>query len=120
MEKWFDLDVNDKVKLVELMIVVGGILGAFKVKGDLITWFVLFLLFSLIYLIGLKSKPNTKFCEKFSNVSSLTAFIMAIGFSATLSVVLVQEMSLDPLLKLIIALVYTAFSTIIFYSALNE
>ncbi len=53
MPKIIGLSNEDKAKIVELMIVIGGILGSFKIKGDFVSWFVLFLLFSLIYLIGL-------------------------------------------------------------------
>ena len=76
------LKKEDKIKFVELLLIVGGILGAFKLTGNALVVFVLFLVMCLAYFVLILSK------EKHESMLDWISTFVAASFSGIIAVVL--------------------------------
>ena len=69
----FQLDISQRTKLIEILLIVGSIVAAFKIPTSMIWLFMLFVLFSILYYILLIQKE-----KDFSSLLSLiSAFVSA-------------------------------------------
>jgi len=66
----FQLDKSQKTKLIEILLIVGSIVAAFKIPASLIWIFMLFVLCSILYYIVIQKEG-----ENISFISIISAFI---------------------------------------------
>lgn len=54
----FQLDVSQRTKLIEILLIVGSIVAAFQISTNVIWFFMFFVLFAILYYIFLIQKEN--------------------------------------------------------------
>lgn len=128
---------EDKKRLIELLLIVGSLVVAFKtpddligrsiaIKGSTITWsFMVFALFSILYfiLIQAKIKDHVKKIELINKSS----FVVSIFFSVIMASILALSTAKDITIQLIeagayllIFFIYWLTFTFILWAALRE
>ena len=96
MFDWKDQNIiNKKLRLIEILLIVGGILGGFVIQKDFIInfIFVIYLLMAIIYYILISDLPLTSKFEKFGN--KLLIFISAFFVSICLPALIVYSIITD-------------------------
>lgn len=71
------LDRKQKLKLVELLLIVGSLMTAFQLPTDLRWMFPIFALFSILYHISIESKKE--------QVLSMSAVMISISFTGIIT-----------------------------------
>ena len=79
----FQLDVSQRTKLIEILLIVGSIVAAFKIPTSMIWVFMLFVLFSVLYYILLIQKEK--------DFSSLLSFISAFVSASFVGIVNIES-----------------------------
>ena len=112
------LDKEHKLRLVELMIIVGGLLSAFKVSGIGIIYYIIFLLLAMIYFVGLIGGVFTH--QKI--IFHFNAIFLSLSFSIFVGEILRQTLlvSYNLVFSLIVALCYILVFSFLFYRALTN
>lgn len=125
-EKW-NLKDEDKIKLLELLLIIGSILVAFKFLPDNMVWiFLLFVVSAIALFIKLTqgSKKNKYYngCVAFASFcfSGTLVFELAYSVGATIgSIPGILQITDTILIARIIAVVYYFLIAFILYSALK-
>jgi len=113
---------KDKTKLIEILLIVGGILSVFKLNIQMLLFFILFLLFSLIYYISLNSKLwREGLPYKIPSPYKLSSIIVSLTFSAVASSILAEAMANSGIwmARITSSAYYVTFSLVL-YLALYE
>ena len=113
---------SDKLKIIELLIIIATFVATFKIEGELNIFFILFFILLLLCYIMIRKGVN-KDTKKIVNVF---AFFAALIFSAIISTLLainaVSDLN-DLFLKIwsyiVIYLLYTLVLTLIIWTALK-
>jgi len=109
-----DLEDKDKSKLIEILLIVGAILGVLKPNDYMLPFFLLFLLFSILFYISLHSKPWRRMWFYSSIIVSLT-------FSGVVSSILgVAMINSGIRMAFFIALLYYGVFSYILFRALYK
>jgi len=106
---------KDKTKLIEILLIVGGILGVFKLPVQMLPLFIVFLLFSIMYYISLHSKHWRR---KFYKLSSI---VVSLTFSGVASYILGQTIANQSTwMAYIVTLTYYVTFSLVLYLALYK
>ncbi len=111
------LKKDDQSKLIELLLIVGGLFGVFKLNGYMILLFIYFLFFGIAYFIFTKSETQTHVVKSYIEIA---AFMVAASFSAIFAYLIAQLLSSDIVGTLVVGGMFWVFSFQILYSALSE
>ena len=100
------LSIAQKTKLIEILLIVGSIIAAFKLPINLIWMFILFVIFSILYYILIQNNLLKK-----GLLSRLISFLVASLFSGVLiyHFVISLAQQLYPPYKLLIYLIFFMF-----------
>jgi hypothetical protein len=126
----FQLDISQRTKLIEILLIVGSIVAAFKIPTKMLWLFMLFVLLSILYYILIqKEKDFSKLLDvtsifvsasfvgiviynfAISLISMLEDFVITFGFAPGVVV-------LGVVLGVLIS-IYYVFFTFIIYKALR-
>jgi len=90
IERLFYLeDHRDKIKLIELLLIIGSLIAAFKISGSFGLVFILFVFFSIPYFIMIqKEECKEKISKDYKLLVNVFSVIIAATFSAILSTLL--------------------------------
>ena len=123
INKCFYLEKSEhKLKLIELLIIIATFVAAFKIEGDYILLFILFVILSIPYFIMIQNGVN----EDTKKIVNMFALLAAIIFSAIMSSLLainavsdLEDIFLKIGLYIAIYLPYTLVLTSIIWTALK-
>lgn len=127
-------DIAQKTKLIEILLIVGSLIVAFKnpeslyskyigMKDTAVTMiFIFFALFSITYYILVQNEVN----EKTKKIINITSFFVAVSFSAIPSSILaismvknISSFSTALLSYFLVVVVYLAFFSTVIWAALR-
>jgi hypothetical protein len=128
MPNWNKLNLSkddDKIKLIEILLIVGSILVAFKFLPDNMVWiFLLFVVLAIALFIKLKEGSEKNKYYNLNVAFASMCFSGTLSFELAYSLGLVVKMGnppyIDPVLVAqIIAILYYVLIAFILYSALK-
>lgn len=70
----FQLDISQRTKLIEILLIVGSIVAAFKIPTKMLWLFMLFVLLSILYYILIQKEKD------FSNLLDVTSIFVSASF----------------------------------------
>ena len=115
----FQLDTSQRTKLIEILLIVGSIVAAFKMPTKMIWLFMLFSLCSILYYIIIQKETGDTTPTPFLAVISIVisaSFVGIIVFNFALS--LFEALSGFSLVIVALTIIYYIVFTIIIYKAL--
>jgi len=115
----FQLDTSQRTKLIEILLIVGSIVAAFKMPTKMIWLFMLFFLCSILYYIIIQKETGDTTPTPFLAVISIVisaSFVGIIVFNFALS--LFEALSGFSLVIVALTIIYYIVFTIIIYKAL--
>ena len=115
----FQLDTSQRTKLIEILLIVGSIVAAFKMPTKMIWLFMLFFLCSILYYIIIQKETGDTTPPPFLAVISIVisaSFVGIIVFNFALS--LFEALSGFSLVIVALTIIYYIVFTIIIYKAL--
>ncbi len=114
--KNFYLNVNQKMKLIEILLIVGSILAAFKIPSDMIWLFMIFILFSILYYIHIQQKKVGHL--ELTSIFVSASFVGIITYNFAVSVITAAPNYFD--FWIIVTLIYYFLFTGLLYRVLTN
>ena len=128
IDRFFYLeDYQDKIKIIEILLIIGSLMAAFNFLSDFTIIFIMFIISSIPYFIMIQKEKNQENISKdYKQFVNVLSFITAISFSSLLSVILAINAVInlnDNIIKMgsyvALYIIYTIFLTLIIWTALK-
>lgn len=114
--KGFGLDDKYKSRLIEILLIIGGILGAFQLGAIMLPFFIIFLISSVLYYISIHSQNGKK--RFYWSSSTFVSLTFSGVVSSILGTALVEFYG--TYIAYIISIIYYGFFAFILYLALYK
>lgn len=121
-DKFYLEKPEDKKKLIEILLIIGTLVAAFKIEDYLLIPFTIFVIFSIPYFIMIQKELNDGDKRFVNFISKIIAFTFSFPLSTFLAINLVGYLN-DIAMKvgsfIVIFSIYVTFSTLVIWFALK-
>jgi len=119
MGRKFELSIDDKKKIIQVLLIVSAIISAFKIPDEIIWIFMLFILFSLIYYVFLFSDKIRENIQTMNFITVFVSSLFSLNFTLIFTISYIKYVKGDLISAYLIAYTYYFGLTYIMYKILS-